>query len=96
MKVFTVGQEESYDRGIEEFGAAFQKKGRHEGYAGGFAFASSADASLLIEEMGMKGWAVYELDADLVRDTVPIEGGWWRELLVDSLILRKVTEYDAT
>ncbi len=93
MSVFTVGHEQTYDRGIREQGDKFQKLGRNKDYPGGFAFCSFADAQRLIDEFDKRGqWAVYELDADWDLDTVKSDNGWWHALLKDSVIIGKVTE----
>lgn len=93
MSVFTVGYEPMYDKGIAVRGNDFKKKGRTHDYAGGFAANTVDDAKRLIDEHGAcKGWAVYELKADWDRDTVPSSDGWWRDLITDSVILRKVVD----
>lgn len=90
--VFTVGNEGNYDRGLREYPGRFRKLGRRGNYAGGFAVASYEDAKRLIDEQGKSGeWAVYELECDMDRDTVPSENGWWRALVVNSVVRRKVT-----
>jgi hypothetical protein len=90
-EVYTVGTETGYDRGLRQGAGRFRKIGRRGVYPGGFALASPEDAERLIDERGMRGvWAVYRLDADLERDTVPSENGWWRALVNDSVILEKV------
>ena len=89
--VFTVGHESNYDQGIIEHGDAFRKLGRREDYPGGFACCSVYDAQRLIDEFEKRGeWAVFELDADWERDTVPSENGWWHALINDSVVTRKV------
>lgn len=91
--VYTVGYEPMYDKGIAELGNDFRKKGRTHDYPGGFAANTVEDAKRLIVEHGDgKGWAIYELDADWDRDTVQASNGWWRDLLNDSVILRKVVD----
>jgi hypothetical protein len=91
MTVFTVGNEERYDKGLKKYGKLMEKTGRRPDYAGGFAVQTADDASRLIEEMGKTGeWAVYELDADWDKDTTPSDNGWWHALLRDSTILRKI------
>lgn len=106
-KVYTVGHEKSYDRGIRELGADFQKLGERMAavnidecwgvfgsYPGGFAVNSIEDAARLIVEFNKQDeWAIYELDATWDEHTAPSKTGWWRRLLVDSTILRKV-EHD--
>ncbi len=90
-KVFTVGYAPTYDRSISELGDNFQKLGRTEDYAGGFAVSSFSDAERLIDEFDQRGmWAVYELAADWERDTVPSDNGWWHALVKDSVVIRKV------
>lgn len=91
VRVFTVGFEQNYDRGILEYGSEFKKLGRRSTYPGGFAACRVEDAFRLIHEFDQLGkWAVYELEADWERDTVPSENGWWHALINDSLIVRKV------
>lgn len=89
--VFTVGNEEHYDRGIREHGRKFMKSGRSAGYSGGFACRTAADAERLIDDRGKRGeWAVYKLDADWDRDTVPSENGWWHALVNSARVVGKV------
>lgn len=86
-RVFTVGQKDTYDRGIKELGERFRKIGRKEDYPGGFAVSSIADARRLIREFEKEGiWGVYELDAEWGVDTTPSENGWWHALLRDAVI----------
>lgn len=96
-KVFTIGHERNYDRGLREQGETFYKLGRrgyagHWGpsYPGGYAFSSVADAARRIVEAGRVGeWAVYELAADWEADTEPSEDGWWNSLVNDARIVRR-------
>lgn len=91
MTIFTVGNEETYDKGLKKYGKLMEKMGRRSDYAGGFALQTADDASRLIEEMGKVGvWAVYELDADWDKDTTKSANGWWHVLLRDATILRKI------
>lgn len=90
-RVFTVGNEEAYDHGIQTLGDDFLKLGKRPNYAGGYALSSVEDAQMLIDEQDMRGtWAIYELDADWEKDTVVSRNGWWRALLRDARIIRKV------
>lgn len=90
-KAYTVGHERNYDRGIVDHGRGFMKAGRQDGYLGGFVLRTVREAYRLIGEFGKRGeWAVYELDADWGRDTVPSKDGWWHDLVNDSVITRKV------
>lgn len=91
--VFTVGHEETYDRGISERGGKFKKVGRSDDYPGGFACRTPEDAERLIDEFDKRGkWAVYELDADWDDDTVQSLNGWWHALLRSSVIMRKALD----
>ena len=94
--VFTVGNEKNYDRGIAEHGITFVKTGRSPGYPGGFAVHTPQDAERLIDEQGKRGeWAVYALAAFWHKDTAPSpDGGWWRALINDAQILRKIPTPD--
>jgi hypothetical protein len=89
--VFTVGNQQSYDRGIIEHGREFKKLGRRNTYPGGFAVRTPAEAERLIDESGKRGeWAVYELQAEWDRDTVTSDTGWWHALINDSTVIRRV------
>lgn len=89
--VFTVGHEENYDRGIVKYRTKFQKLGRRKDYPGGFAVRTPEDAERLIDEQGKRGeWAVYALDADWEKHTVPSENGWWHALVKSSRVVRKI------
>jgi len=94
VTVFTVGNEQAYDLGLQVRGKDFQKIGRRNGlvnhYPGGFAFKSADDANKLIKEFERQDeWAVYELEADWEKDTVPSKNGWWHALINDVRIIRK-------
>ena len=90
MFVYTVGNEEFYDRRLQE-NRELIKLGRHRDYPGGFAVKSIKDAYRLIKEFGKQNeWAVYELDANWSKDTLQSKNGWWHALINDSLVLRKI------
>lgn len=90
--VFTIGHRKNYDRGLKRYGRDFKKVGRTADYPGGYAFTSPATAMKRIDELHKVGvYAIYELEADLDKDTVPSDNGWWRALIRDAVILRRVT-----
>ena len=90
--VFTVGHARNYDKNLAKHGKDFKKLGRGGDYPGGFACRTIEDAERLIDEQGGRGkWAVYELEADWDKDTVPSCAGWWHSLINDARILRKVS-----
>lgn len=92
--IYTVGHETTYDEHLAGPNAAkFRKLGRRkkDGYPGGFAAKTPEDAMQIIHEMGKgREWAVYEVDADWEKHTVPSEHGWWHALIKTSRIVRKV------
>lgn len=89
--VFTIGNEETYDRGLQQLGDAFCKMGaKPPRYPGGFALKTVEDACRLIDEFGKQSeWAVYRLEADWDKDTKPSDNGWWHSLQRDATILEK-------
>jgi hypothetical protein len=90
-QVFTVGHEESYDQGLLTHGRKFMKQGLRGDYPGGFAVKSIRDAQRLITEMNKRGvWAIYSLEADWEKDTVPSLHGWWHALVHTRRIVEKV------
>lgn len=86
--IYTVGNREHYLQGLAAPPpGGFMKLGRRGGYPGGYAFLTREDAQRRIEETGETQWAVFGLDADWERDTVPSQNGWWHALVNDRPIL---------
>lgn len=79
--IFTIGHQGNYDKALREHAALGQvtyKTGQGDGYPGGYAFQTAADAERRIAEVYPDhGFAVYEVDADWERDTHPSAEGWW-------------------
>jgi len=87
--IYTVGNRSNYDKMLAK-GKPFLKLGKDGLYPGGFAFKTVLDAAMAIEQFGKDEWAVYEVDADWEKDTVPSETGWWHALVNNSIVIRRV------
>lgn len=58
------------------------------GYPGGYAFRSIADAKRRIEEKySTSNYAVFGIDANWETDVEPSPRGWWHNLLCDAEII---------
>ena len=99
--IYTIGNGDSYRRGIKELGEKFEKVGRNNvsqlehipnNYPGGYAFLTKEDAELRISEIVKEsgddhGLEPFGLMADWEEDTVESMHGWWHCLLKNSLIV---------
>jgi len=92
MVVFTVGDRESYERGIDELGEAFKKMGKCmlEGapFEGGSVWQTRVDAVEYLAKRKSLTHEVYELDANWDADTEQLPGEPFRRLLRDARITR--------
>jgi len=91
--IFTIGNRKNYLQFIMDYGVP-EKLGKQppnerfpDGYPGGYAFLTMADAERRIQEAGYRDFAVFGLDADWQEDTEPSTDGWWHNLLVDADIV---------
>lgn len=99
--IYTIGNGESYRKGIKVLGKEFKKVGYNDvhkhpfiekDYAGGYAFLTKEDAQRRIDEIFKRdgksyGFEVFGLEADWEKDTAPSNNGWWHFLLTDSKIV---------
>ncbi len=92
--IYTIGHAINYRTSIAKNGT-IQKLGRdgrkpkkYPDYPGGYAFKTWRDAVKRIEEAYQdKGFAIFGLEADWERDTIPSTEGWWHHLINDSDIV---------
>ena len=83
--IYSIGHRKTYLRGLEE--GNLLKRGRYDDYPGGYAFRTKENAQRRIDEAYDDTYAVFGLDADWERDTVPSQNGWWHALIVDRPII---------
>ncbi len=85
--IYTIGVTKGYlqlQQHCLEAGEPFAKGGRDERGPGGSVWRTRAEAQRRINMTGSTTHSVFGVDADWERDTEPVEGRAWRELLVDS------------
>jgi len=103
MSVYTIGYTMSYDVGLKDLGENFKKAGRDmavqrnhipSDYPGGIIFETVKLAEKYIEAKRLRGYAIYEVDADWNNDCEIDENdgelAFWKHLMITSQILRKV------
>ncbi len=94
--IYTIGHEGTYLDALNGNEGKVFKTGRlpptneyPDGYEGGYAFHSVADAQRLIDEKySTSGYAVFGLIADWEADVEQAPDGWWYSLLKDAEIVR--------
>ena len=92
--IYTIGHEKNYLASIAANGP-IKKLGRDgasshkpKDYPGGYAFKTIGEAQRRIDEgYPTRGFAVFGLEADWGKDTVPSKTGWWHHLINDSEIV---------
>lgn len=94
--IYTIGHEANYLATLAEH-PTMRKVGRRppgtydeypDGYPGGYAFRTAADAQRRIDEAyPTAGFAVFGIDADWEMDTVPAVDGWWHSLVNDARVI---------
>jgi len=94
--IYTIGHTKNYlDAIANSLDGKIQKLGRCEpgdrfpdGYEGGYAFRSIADAQKRIDEVySGQGFGVFGIEADWEKDTVPAQDGWWHNLVKNADIV---------
>lgn len=100
--IYTIDNKASYERAIAEYGRPLMKLGKRppgemetapDGYGGGYAFQTAADAQRRIDEAyAGQGFVVWAMAADWQTDTYPAPGGWWHLLINDAEIIGIVDE----
>lgn len=92
MMIFTVGHRESYEKGIDEMGADFQKLGKRDDfqgspYLGGSVWKSEKEAERYLAVRQLASYAVYGILADWETETEQLPDEPYRRLLVDAQIV---------
>lgn len=82
--IYTVGHRESYERYLREQGPQCFKRGTRPDYPGGSVWRTREEA----ERRAPEGYAVYGIDADWEKDTIPSAIGPWHDLVRDARIVR--------
>ena len=90
--IYTIGHCINYRAAFKKYGQ-LTKVGRRavgssdfpEGYSGGYAFRTYADAFQRIAEAGYSGFEVFGLITDW-ENTAPSVDGWWHNLVEDAHI----------
>jgi hypothetical protein len=91
--VYTLGNKESYRRGLKEHGEDFKKLGRTEDYSGGSVWQTSKEVFDYIKENSprLDAYGVFEIDANWEQDTEEC-GESFHDLLKTSRITREIID----